>query len=91
MNHYYMQPGYYRNQHDTRFFPFLPFVAGLATGGLLAVPFIYGNRPFYPPPYPAFPAYPPFYSPYGMYGGMYGGMPGAGLPYAPMAAQQYVV
>ncbi|WML49425.1 hypothetical protein RCG23_05250 [Neobacillus sp. PS3-34] len=46
MNHYYMQPGYYRNQPDTRFFPFLPFVAGLATGGLLAVPFIYGNTPF---------------------------------------------
>ena len=82
MNPYYLPPAYYRNQEDTRFFPFFPFVAGLATGGLLALPFLY-NRPFYPPVYPAYPGYPGF----GMYGGVmpgafpYGGAIPGGLPY----------
>ncbi|MDP4162323.1 MAG: penicillin-binding protein [Bacillota bacterium] len=80
MNSYYMPQAMYRNPQDTRFFPFLPFVAGLATGGLLTIPFLYAGRPYYPPPYPMYPPYPPAYPPYGGYGG-YGGMPGGGVPY----------
>ncbi len=59
------QPSYFAEQphgEDERFFPFIPFLGGLAIGGLLF------NRPPYPYPYPApypvpypsqaYPAYP---------------------------------
>ena len=53
-------------QSDERFFPFLPFVAGLAIGPLLLAPFFL-NRPYFPPygPIPYGPApYPPMYPAY---------------------------
>ncbi|PLT28920.1 hypothetical protein [Peribacillus deserti] len=53
---HYHQPAYvhnYRNGGDERFFPLLPFVAGLAVGPLLF------SRPYYYPPYPVYPGYPP--------------------------------
>lgn len=65
-----MYPEYYRTDadiahEDERFFPFLPFLGGIALGGLLA-----GPRPFYgygpqymPAPYPV--PYPvPYSAPY---------------------------
>ncbi|WP_090987896.1 hypothetical protein [Bacillus sp. OV322] len=59
---FYSRNGQYQDQ---RFFPLLPFVAGLAIGPLLFRPFA---RPFYPPyppiqpgyPFPPYPAYPPY-------------------------------
>jgi len=45
---------------DERFFPFIPFVAGLAIGPLLLAPFLF-NRPYYPPYGPAPYPYPPMY------------------------------
>ncbi|MBM7694620.1 hypothetical protein JOC77_004095 [Peribacillus deserti] len=54
---HYQQPAYHqtlRNGEDERFFPLLPFVAGLAVGPLLF------NRPYYYPPYPVYPAYPAY-------------------------------
>lgn len=56
-----MGPSY----EDERFFPFIPFVAGLAIGPLLLAPFLlnkpccppYGPSPYGPTPYP----YPPMY------------------------------
>ncbi|MDX5475776.1 MAG: hypothetical protein LPK00_09610 [Bacillaceae bacterium] len=55
---------YYRNQphvRDQRFFPVLPFVAGLAVSPLLFRPrYYYPPFPYYPP-YPCCPPYPYFY------------------------------
>ncbi|MGM9928231.1 MAG: hypothetical protein ACI35P_09800 [Bacillus sp. (in: firmicutes)] len=46
---------------DERFFPLIPFVAGLVVGPLLLTPFLL-NRPYYPPYYPPYPSYPPMYT-----------------------------
>ncbi|MFC0270704.1 hypothetical protein ACFFIX_04470 [Metabacillus herbersteinensis] len=56
---------HYQPAHsDQRFFPFLPFLAGLAVG-----PYIFRPRWYYPyPPYPYYTPYPP-YPPYPYYYG----------------------
>nr|WP_198030018.1 penicillin-binding protein [Oceanobacillus manasiensis] len=78
MNLHYHQYIPYRNdqsQDDTRFFPVLPFLTGLAFGPLLYGAFQGGGYPSYPPypPYPPTPYYPygygynqvpPYYQPY---------------------------
>lgn len=67
----YMNSHLYRNQKDTRFFPFLPFVVG-GLAGLAVAPFFY--RPYYPP-FAYQPYYPaPYYPPTPYYGGA-GGYP----------------
>ncbi|MED4014852.1 hypothetical protein ACWE42_05915 [Sutcliffiella cohnii] len=51
---YFRQP---QHTHDSRFFPFFPFLAGLAVS-----PFLFRPRPIYY--YPPYPYYRPFYTPY---------------------------
>ncbi|WP_243354503.1 hypothetical protein [Bacillus litorisediminis] len=71
MHPQFVYPSFHRSQHDTRFFPFFPFVLG-GLAGLAVAPFFY--RPYYPPyPYP--PVYPPAYPAYGPYYGGVGGYP----------------
>lgn len=63
----------FRNQQDSRFFPFFPFVLG-GLAGLAAAPLFY-RPPYYYPPYPApYPMPYPAYQPYGSYYGT-GGYP----------------
>nr|WP_170008672.1 hypothetical protein [Bacillus fonticola] len=52
----------YRTTHprnNERYFPFLPFVTGLALGPLLVSPWLYGGGYYRPPYYPPYPYYGP--------------------------------
>ncbi|WP_259343637.1 penicillin-binding protein [Oceanobacillus picturae] len=72
-NPHYMPYRQYQDQEDTRFFPVIPFLTGLAFGPILYGAFQGGGYPPYPPapfyPYgygynPGPPYYQPYYNPY---------------------------